>query len=270
MKKAISIALALLLLLSLPLPALAEDAPYTSLETSACDAYSPYLLLEDNLLAELPEWLTALIFASYGGNTASFVDPPAGDPVPIEATPTPGDYYAHAPSPGVPAAAYEPGLYEPYTVSRRRTYFDKNGAAAYTLILSAVFIKTNAGAVCLKTRADYEIESGSWRITPGVPSVTGQLVKAAFQVEQLFTGVSVKTEKVTLTLTASERTGIRYVEGDADGDGRLTTADARAALRIAVGLEPLTDKAVLLADLNGDRRVTPADARLILRKCIGL
>lgn len=270
MKKAISLALALLLLLNLPLPAFAEGEPLTSLETSACDAYSPYLLLEGNLLAELPEWLTALIFASYGGHTASFVDPPAGDPVPIEATPTPGEYYAHAPSPGVPAAAYEPGLYEPYTVTRRKTYYDKNGAAAYTLILSAVFVNTKAHAVCLKTQAQYEIESGSWRITPGLPSVSGQTVTAAFQVEQLFTGISVKTETVTLTLTAYDRTGNNFHEGDVDGDGRLTTADARTALRIAVGLDPLTDKACALADLTGDRRVTTADARLILRKCIGL
>ena len=264
MKKAISLSLALLLLLCLPLPALAEEEPLTSLEASACDAYSPYLLLEGNLLAELPEWLTALIFASYGGHTASFVDPPAGDPVPIDAAPAPG-----APDTGV-TASYEPGLYEPYTVTRRKTYYDKNGAAAYTLILSAVFVNTKAHAVCLKTHADYEIVSGSWRITPGLPSVSGQTVTAAFQVEQLFTGVPVKTETVTLTLTAYDRTGNNFLEGDVDGDGRLTTADARTALRIAVGLDPLTDKALTLADLNGDRRVTTADARLILRKCIKL
>ena len=269
MKKAISLSLALLLLLCLPLPALAEEGPFTSLETSACDAYSPYLLLEDHLLAELPDWLTALIFAYGGtaGDPSRFVDPQTGEPAPTD--PTPGEYYAHAPAAEAPTA-YEPGFYEPYTVTVRKTYYDKNGAAAYTLILSAVFVNTKAHPVCLKTQAQYEIESGSWRITPGAPEVTGQTVTAAFRVEQLFTGISVKTETVTLTLTAFDRNGSRYLEGDVDGDGRLTTADARKALRIAVGLDPLTDKACALADLTGDRRVTTADARLILRKCIGL
>ena len=60
------------------------------------------------------------------------------------------------------------------------------------------------------------------------------------------------------------------VRGDADGDGRLTSADARAALRMAVGLDPYGSAFLRLADADGDGRLTPADARLILRAAVGL
>ena len=63
--------------------------------------------------------------------------------------------------------------------------------------------------------------------------------------------------------------------GDVDGDGKLTSADARLALRASVGL---TDKGdvekdsagYLACDVDGDGKVTSADARLILRASVGL
>ncbi len=58
--------------------------------------------------------------------------------------------------------------------------------------------------------------------------------------------------------------------GDVDGNGDITAADARLALRASVGLETLSDTAKLAAnaDLTGD--ITAADARLILRASVGL
>ena len=56
--------------------------------------------------------------------------------------------------------------------------------------------------------------------------------------------------------------------GDIDGDGTVTPADARLALRAAVQLEQLADWR--LADVDGDLSVTSADARLILRAAVGL
>ncbi len=61
-----------------------------------------------------------------------------------------------------------------------------------------------------------------------------------------------------------------YVLGDVNGDGRITSADARLALRAAVSLETLDAVQLLSADANGDGKVTSADARLILRVAVGL
>ena len=61
--------------------------------------------------------------------------------------------------------------------------------------------------------------------------------------------------------------------GDVDGDGKLTSADARLALRASVGLEPditAGSDAYLAADADGDGKVSSADARLILRASVGL
>ena len=60
--------------------------------------------------------------------------------------------------------------------------------------------------------------------------------------------------------------------GDADGDGQLSPADARIALRLSVNLEEhieWRDKACHVTD-DGKRAVLPADARMILRASVGL
>ena len=58
--------------------------------------------------------------------------------------------------------------------------------------------------------------------------------------------------------------------GDIDGDGAVTPADARHALRISVGLSVLPEAYAGYADADGDGDVTPADARLILRYSVAL
>ena len=74
---------------------------------------------------------------------------------------------------------------------------------------------------------------------------------------------------VNLPLTAKTPT---YTIGDVDGDGRITSADARLALRRSVKLEdyPEGSAAYLACDADGDAKVTSADARLILRASVGL
>ena len=60
------------------------------------------------------------------------------------------------------------------------------------------------------------------------------------------------------------------VRGDADGDGRITSTDARLALQLSVGKikeADVTDPAAL--DVDGDGKVTSTDARLILQKSVG-
>ena len=60
------------------------------------------------------------------------------------------------------------------------------------------------------------------------------------------------------------------VAGDVDGDGSVTSADARMILRFAVLLEAPTTSQRKLADLDGDGRITAADARFALRRAVGL
>ena len=58
--------------------------------------------------------------------------------------------------------------------------------------------------------------------------------------------------------------------GDVNMDGSLDPADARLALRIAIGLDGASTARKQLADVDSDKDVTPADARLILRSAVGL
>ena len=63
-----------------------------------------------------------------------------------------------------------------------------------------------------------------------------------------------------------------YTPGDVDGDGKISAADARLALRRSVGLEDYkegSDK-FLACDVDFDGKVSAADARLILRASVGL
>ena len=63
-----------------------------------------------------------------------------------------------------------------------------------------------------------------------------------------------------------------YLPGDVDGDGRISAADARLALRRSVGLEAFEEgsAAFLACDVDFDGAVSSADARLILRGSVGL
>ncbi len=64
---------------------------------------------------------------------------------------------------------------------------------------------------------------------------------------------------------------VRLKLGDIDNDGSVTAADARLALRAAVGLDELEPGSIpfRMADVDLSDRVTAADARLILRKAVG-
>lgn len=59
-------------------------------------------------------------------------------------------------------------------------------------------------------------------------------------------------------------------DGDMNGDGRTTAADALLALRMAVLLDPVTVYGLAHGDMNGDGKISAADALLVLRKAVGL
>lgn len=58
--------------------------------------------------------------------------------------------------------------------------------------------------------------------------------------------------------------------GDIDLDSQITAADARLALRYAVGLEEFSNLQKLAADVDMDNKITAADARLILRAAVDI
>lgn len=60
--------------------------------------------------------------------------------------------------------------------------------------------------------------------------------------------------------------------GDVNGDGKISAADARLALRAAVGLEKYVSgsAAFTACDVDKNGKITAADARVILRAAVGL
>ena len=82
---------------------------------------------------------------------------------------------------------------------------------------------------------------------------------------------------LTLGLAAPAAAAAAMPEvGDFDGDGRITTTDARCVLQASVGklggsrgVEDLTPEEFYLADADGDGKVTSTDARLILQAAVG-
>lgn len=77
------------------------------------------------------------------------------------------------------------------------------------------------------------------------------------------------TKKLTPYLKPENtNSGNKY--GDVDRDGNVSAADARAALRMAVGLEVPTKEIRVIADVDNSGDIGAEDARLILRYSVGL
>ncbi|MBR5422534.1 MAG: dockerin type I repeat-containing protein [Clostridia bacterium] len=202
--------------------------------------------LRTQLVDELPDWLWIEIYSHHNTIVPEIIDD----------TETPQDS----------EEITEP--YQPYTATKTAAYYDKNGSAAYTLTLQAIFLNTDSGAYCLKADAWYTVISGSWNIETDAPQIKGDTATVVFTVKQLFLGVPFRTENVTLTLRAAGNRST--LPGDADLDGSVTAADARIALRASVGLEAVTQLLLHTADMDRDGRITAADARSILRRAVGL
>ena len=94
--------------------------------------------------------------------------------------------------------------------------------------------------------------------------IDGVLVKIVDRI------VTYHCELVTVYYTCVSLT-TRQTPGDVDGKDGVTAADARLALRCAVGLEAYEEgsREYLACDVDMNGQVTAADARLILRKAVG-
>ncbi|MBO5797799.1 MAG: leucine-rich repeat protein [Clostridia bacterium] len=82
-------------------------------------------------------------------------------------------------------------------------------------------------------------------------------------------------ERGSMAETYARRGKCRFVDldeltpGDTDGDGEITTTDARLALQYAVGKADEYDMFLAVADVDGDGAYTTTDARLMLQYAVG-
>ena len=60
------------------------------------------------------------------------------------------------------------------------------------------------------------------------------------------------------------------MRGDLNGDGKITTLDARLLLRMSVDLDEKPENILLLGDMDENGKITTADARALLRQAVGL
>ena len=87
-------------------------------------------------------------------------------------------------------------------------------------------------------------------------------------------GISYVRDGVTIELEADAVNGSIRLEdplwGDANADGKVTSADAATVLRAIVNLSKLSVRGALLADADGDGVITATDAAMILQYVVGL
>lgn len=81
------------------------------------------------------------------------------------------------------------------------------------------------------------------------------------------TGCIVKLYDADKELSQMKQIVVQY---DVNGDGQITAADARLALRASADLEKISGVYAIAANVNGDDDITASDARKILRRSAGL
>ncbi len=105
--------------------------------------------------------------------------------------------------------------------------------------------------------------------TKGNVSVTDKDGKAVSEKDSVASGMTV-TLKDASGKVIDEKTIV--VPGDNNGDGKITAADARSALRASVSLDKLNtwQTSASNVDKTAENKITAADARFILRASVGL
>ena len=113
-------------------------------------------------------------------------------------------------------------------------------------------------------------------IFSAAPEAAGEEVVLPFVTNALNepSAVTVLKDGDIVDIVAVTRDGkITFAEallGDANNDGKVTSADAALVLRAVVRLSELDLQGALNADVDGDLEVTAADAALILQYVVGL
>ena len=69
---------------------------------------------------------------------------------------------------------------------------------------------------------------------------------------------------------AADPDNMKFIYGDVDNDGEITSSDALHVLRKSVNLEEFNSAQEILADVDGDNMITSADSLAILRHSVKL
>ncbi|MCH5198765.1 MAG: metallophosphoesterase [Oscillospiraceae bacterium] len=150
------------------------------------------------------------------------------------------------------------------------TIIKKINGREYVSLVSVGTLAINGG-----TAANYLGEA-----TPD----SSKINKAVSQNAPMFTAITVSGEDIIIRACEVDENGkVKEIDsfsvaksgkslllGDIDLDESVTAADARLALRYAVGLEELSNLQKLAANVDKDLAITAADARLILRAAVKL
>ena len=138
----------------------------------------------------------------------------------------------------------------------------------------------NTYYTCSVCKLSYRTAEGKGRITDltsyQIPATgkhdwdAGKVTKAATATEDGIRTYTCKVCKQTKTEVIPKTGSVML--GDVNGDGSVTTADARLCLRRAIDLEsyPAASREYKACDVDKDGKVKTGDARFILRHAIGL
>lgn len=94
----------------------------------------------------------------------------------------------------------------------------------------------------------------------------------SYSTEMPYLGVDFEKEGIIYNIM-TEYSAINFSlrkMGDADGNGKINSSDARTVLRVSAKLDELNEEAVPFCDINADGKITSSDAREILRASAGL
>lgn len=153
----------------------------------------------------------------------------------------------------------EPGtgvvLSEPYTTGQYRTYDVMNFRASPSL---------SAGIICT-------IPSGTTVSVTEISDYWGKIIyngKTGWISLDYSTKISDTVDDASMEIATENTIQI----GDVDGDGEVTSSDARLALRAVVGLEDYAadGREALACDADQNQVINAEDARLILRAAVGM
>lgn len=161
-----------------------------------------------------------------------------------------------------------------YGISKVELYFNEDGslskylsevpyeftASLYDLLQVLDAVYKNAGFTLSFVKMGVDLAN----------TILKGLGKTEISAEKVLSEYRLKVNYTVRTVISSFNYKDRLF-GDIDGDGSVTVADARSALRHAVQLEVIKDKSELIyGDVDFDGDIDVADARLILRMAVQL
>lgn len=87
--------------------------------------------------------------------------------------------------------------------SKTATHYSSQDKKQWSVTLTGTFSYTGSSATCTNSKTFYQIFDSSWKVTSATASKSGRTAKGEFTIKQYLTGIPVRTEKSTLTISCS-------------------------------------------------------------------